>query len=76
MSERIYKATLSQSQGREGWSAIFRNPVLLVSSRAAASGGAWGQKTNDAPTPDAGKFLHDVVEVVSASAEAPKITLR
>ncbi|MBI3987719.1 MAG: hypothetical protein HY343_12405 [Lentisphaerae bacterium] len=29
MSERTYKATLSQSQGREGWSVIFRHPVLL-----------------------------------------------
>src|SRR2546425_5381816 len=29
MSERIHKATLSQSQGREGWSVIFRHPVLL-----------------------------------------------
>src|SRR5207302_10895258 len=29
MPERIHKATLSQSQGREGWSVIFRHPVLL-----------------------------------------------
>jgi hypothetical protein len=29
MTERIHKATLSQSQGREGWSVIFRHPVLL-----------------------------------------------
>ena len=29
MSERIYKAALSQSQGRDGWSVIFRHPVLL-----------------------------------------------
>ena len=29
MTERNYKATLSQSQGREGWSVIFRHPVLL-----------------------------------------------
>ena len=29
MSERSYKATLSQSQGREGWSVIFRHPVLI-----------------------------------------------
>src|SRR5207249_2015131 len=29
MSERIHKATLSQPQGREGWSVIFRHPVLL-----------------------------------------------
>src|SRR2546423_14978945 len=29
MTERIYRATLSQSQGREGWSVIFRHPVLL-----------------------------------------------
>lgn len=29
MSERNYRATLSQSQGREGWSVIFRHPVLL-----------------------------------------------
>src|SRR5947208_14276237 len=29
MSERIHKATLSQSQGREGWSVTFRQPVLL-----------------------------------------------
>src|SRR2546426_10749359 len=29
MIERIYKATLSQSQGREGWSVIFRHPVRL-----------------------------------------------
>src|SRR5436190_20093334 len=29
MAERTYKATLSQSQGREGWSVIFRHPVLL-----------------------------------------------
>ena len=28
MHERIHKATLSQSQGREGWSVIFRHPVL------------------------------------------------
>ena len=28
MSERIHKATLSQSQGREGWSVIFRQPLL------------------------------------------------
>ena len=28
MTERIHKATLSQSQGREGWSVIFRHPVL------------------------------------------------
>jgi hypothetical protein len=27
--ERTYKATLSQSQEREGWSVIFRHPVLL-----------------------------------------------
>jgi len=29
MADRIYRATLSQSQGREGWSVIFRHPVLL-----------------------------------------------
>src|SRR6478609_1623861 len=29
MIERIHKAALSQSQGREGWSVIFRHPVLL-----------------------------------------------
>ena len=29
MAERIHKAALSQSQGREGWSVIFRHPVLL-----------------------------------------------
>src|SRR2546425_6819717 len=29
MVERIHKAALSQSQGREGWSVIFRHPVLL-----------------------------------------------
>src|SRR5438874_1600334 len=29
MAERIHKATLSQSQGREGWSVIFRHPVLI-----------------------------------------------
>ena len=29
MTERTHKATLSQSQGREGWSVIFRHPVLL-----------------------------------------------
>src|SRR5260370_26421689 len=29
MTERIHKATLSQSQGREGWSVIVRHPVLL-----------------------------------------------
>src|SRR5260370_14108483 len=29
MTERIHKASLSQSQGREGWSVIFRHPVLL-----------------------------------------------
>src|SRR5712692_2917668 len=29
MTERIHKATLSQSQGREGWSVIFRHPLLL-----------------------------------------------
>src|SRR5207302_10446954 len=29
MPERIHKATLSQSQGRQGWSVIFRHPVLL-----------------------------------------------
>src|SRR5262245_57183973 len=29
MVERSHKASLSQSQGREGWSAIFRHPVLL-----------------------------------------------
>src|ERR1041385_5747700 len=29
MAERTNKATLSQSQGREGWSVIFRHPVLL-----------------------------------------------
>src|SRR5207237_8738418 len=29
MSERIHQATLSQSQGREGWSVIFRHPILL-----------------------------------------------
>src|SRR5438128_42445 len=28
MHERIHKATLSESQGREGWSVIFRHPVL------------------------------------------------
>src|SRR5262249_35541326 len=29
MVGRIHKAALSQSQGREGWSVIFRHPVLL-----------------------------------------------
>src|SRR2546421_8030206 len=29
MSERIHKASLSQSQGRQGWSVIFRHPILL-----------------------------------------------
>ena len=29
MTERTHKASLSQSQGREGWSVIFRHPVLL-----------------------------------------------
>ena len=29
MPERIHKATLSQSQGRQGWSVIFRHPVLM-----------------------------------------------
>src|SRR5207302_7347102 len=29
MPERIHKATLSQSQGRQGWSVNFRHPVLL-----------------------------------------------
>src|SRR5436309_2563936 len=28
MVERSHRATLSQSQGREGWSVIFRHPVL------------------------------------------------
>jgi len=28
MTERIHKATLSQSQGRDGWSVIFRHPLL------------------------------------------------
>jgi hypothetical protein len=27
MLERKYRASLSQSQGREGWSIIFRHPV-------------------------------------------------
>ena len=30
-----YRATLSQSQGREGWSVIFRHPVLLAVARSA-----------------------------------------
>src|ERR1051326_732007 len=29
MAERIHKAALSQSQGLEGWSVIFRHPVLI-----------------------------------------------
>lgn len=29
MVERTYKASLSQSQGREGWSIIFRHPVRI-----------------------------------------------
>src|SRR5689334_1440474 len=29
MAQRIHRATLSQSQGRQGWSVIFRHPVLI-----------------------------------------------
>jgi hypothetical protein len=32
MLERKYRASLSQSQGREGWSIIFRHPSVLTGS--------------------------------------------